>query len=302
MSPVRSVSHRRPAPTLFIETDIQTDVDDVAALALAMNLQRRGLIDIAGVGVNTSSRWGARAVDVLKALYGGGFPVGVLRPLTDDRAERDFVGLVAAGWSGTEDWPDAPELLLRILEGADDASVTVVSIGFFGNLVRFLALPSARELVRAKVAATVVMGGRFPTGSEFNFQEDASATRAFLAGWPTAIDFIGFEAGAAVITGRDLDRTLGRAHPVSVAFRAHSGAGTGRSSWDAIAVFSAAFPEWDGLIWSPRGEVDVNADGGANGWTPSPGGRHRYASLAASPDVIAARLDEELIAPIEDEC
>lgn len=282
-------------PALFIETDIQTDVDDVGALALAMTLERQGRIRIAGVGVNTTSRWGARAVEALKTAYGAVFPVGVLRPLTDDVADNDYARLLSEG-TPDRDWRDAAGLLRDTLVSAEDASVTVVSIGFYGNLVRFLASDpaTAADLIRRKVASTVVMGGSFPRGQEFNFAADAEATRAFLAGWPAPIDFIGFEAGNRVITGRGLSDALGYDHPVARAYRAHSGEGHGRESWDLLAVHAAAFPGWPALEWSPPGEVRLRDAAGSDEWAPADGGRHRYATLAAAPEQIAAELDAVL--------
>lgn len=282
-------------PVLYIETDIQTDVDDVGALALAMTLERQGRIRIAGVGVNTTSRWGARAVEALKAAYGAGFPVGVRRPLTDDVAGKDYARLIASAGAADREWPDAPDLLRDILAAAVGHSVTVVSIGFFGNLARFLAAgPHAVDLVRRKVARTIVMGGVFPSGREFNFVEDARATSSFLAGWPTPVDFVGYEAGEEVITGRRLADALGREHPVAAAYRAHSGEGEGRPSWDLIAVHLAACPEWPALVWSPPGELRIREEDGENQWAPVPGGRHRHAILAAAPAEVAADLDDVL--------
>lgn len=284
-----------PVPVLFIETDIQMDVDDVGALALAMTLERQGRVRIAGVGVNTTSRWGARAVETLKAAYGTDFPVGVLRPLTDEVVATDYARLIAEG-ATDRDWPDASELLHEVLAAAPDGSVTVVSIGFYGNLVRFLSTDpdGAADLVRRKVASTIVMGGLFPVGREFNFVEDARATAEFLARWPGAVDFVGQEVGNEVITGRRLEAALGPEHPVAVAYRAYCGEGEGRPSWDLIAVHLAAHPTWTALGWSPPGEISVRESDGQNQWVPASGGRHRYATLAAEPSSVAAELDEAL--------
>lgn len=282
-------------PVLFIETDIQMDVDDVGALALAMMLERQGLIRIAGVGVNTTSRWGARAVETLKTAYGADFPVGVLRPLSDEVVETDYARLISDG-AADPDWPDAAKLLRDVLAAAEDRSVTVVSIGFYGNLVGFLSDgPDAADLVRSKVTSTIVMGGLFPSGREFNFVEDARITAEFLRLWPGVIDFIGQEVGNDVITGRRLSDALGHDHPAAVAYRAYCGEGVGRPSWDLIAVYLAAHPEWAALRWSPPGEIDIRESDGENHWVDAPGGRHRYATLAAAPEHVAVELDEALV-------
>lgn len=295
-------------PSVFIETDIQMDVDDVGALALAIGLERRGVIRIAGVGVNTRSRWGARAVERMKTAYGAEFPVGVLRPLDDTVVgERDYARLLGEDVPSDADWPDAHELLKAILEAADDGSVRVVSIGFYGNLVRLLSTGSAADrvaagrLVGAKVRSTIVMGGLFPRGREFNFVEEPATTRDFLAAWPTPIDFIGQEVGNEVITGRDLSQALGAEHPVAVAYRAYCGEGAGRPSWDLIAVYAAAFPAWRALAWSAPGHVSVNAEDGANDFVADPHGPHRYALLAAPANTVAAALDDVLLGRDEGE-
>ncbi len=283
-------------PTLFIETDIQQDVDDLGALALAIVLEQQGRIRIAGVGVNTSSLWGAQAIETLKTAYGAEFPVGIVTPSTLDVVETDYVRLISAAVTPEESaWPTAVELLARTLAEAEPHSVTVVSIGFFANLCALLELSGdfgrGEQLVREKVARTVVMGGIFPSGREFNFVEDAAATDEFLRKWPTPIEFIGQEVGNDVITGRGLARDLGPEHPLAVAYESYCGSGAGRPSWDPMSVYLASRPDWPALSWSPPGTVRIRLSDGHNEWSPDPDGLHRYASLAVSPDEIAAELD-----------
>jgi hypothetical protein len=52
------------AKTVILDTDIFSDVDDVGALTVANVFHNCGLAKLAGVMVNTQSKWGALAASV----------------------------------------------------------------------------------------------------------------------------------------------------------------------------------------------------------------------------------------------
>lgn len=198
-------------------------------------------------------------------------------------------------------WPDAVELLYSTLAAADPCSITIVSIGFYRNLLALLDLEqdgrSSAQLLREKVERTIVMGGIFPVGREFNFVEDPESTAEFVRRWPLPIDFIGQEVGNDVITGRHLSSHLGADHPLVVAYETYCGRGVGRPSWDLIAVYAASRPNWPALGWSPFGRLNIRDTDGHNEWLPDPAGQHRFATLTTAPDRMATELDAILHLP-----
>ena len=284
--------------SLLIETDIFSDVDDVGALAVAHAHADAGNVELLGVGVNTPSRWGVAMADLVNRHYGRPeIPVGAMLPLDDSVADTDYArGTVRAfGIVDPIGAESAPQLLRRVLEAADDASVTVVSLGFFQNLVALLdeeppgGLPG-RDLVRRKVARTVVMGGLFPSGTEFNVAEFPTTAGSFARRWPGRIEFLGWEVGDDVITGTELSRTGAADDPVAEAYRRFSGPGAGRKSWDLMTVDLAVRGAADHYQYSEPGRVEVDDDG-ATTWHPAPDGPHRYVTRVASADAVAAHLD-----------
>jgi inosine-uridine nucleoside N-ribohydrolase len=284
--------------SLIIETDIFSDVDDVGALAVAHAHADAGHATLLGVGVNTPSRWGVAMAALINRHYGRPeVPVGAMLPLDDSVADPDYArGTVRAfGIDDPVGAEGAPQLLRRLLESAEDASVTVVSLGFFQNLVALLdeeppgALPGA-DLVRRKVARTVVMGGLFPSGTEFNVAEFPATARAFAQRWPGRIEFLGWEVGNDVITGVERSRVPEAADPVAEAYRRFSGPGAGRKSWDLMTVDLAVRGAADHYRYSEPGRVEIDDDG-ATTWHASPDGPHRYVIRVASAETIAAHLD-----------
>jgi inosine-uridine nucleoside N-ribohydrolase len=290
--------------SLLIETDIFSDVDDVGALAVAHALADEGSATIVAICVNTPSRWGHRAVRIVNAYYGRQVtPVGALLPLDDSIADRDYAKqLVTAFSTGEEADPpeDAVRVARRALHSAADDSIIVVSLGFFQNLIGLLhseaddiSPATGLELVRQKVTRTVVMGGLFPTGWEFNVGEYPAVAAEFVDTWPGDLEFLGWEVGDDVITGRDLSRDLDPENPVSAAYRAFSGSGAGRQSWDLMAVALAVHGVGTEYEYSPAGRVSV-LEHGRTEWVEDIAGRHRYVRRLESAETIAALLDRYL--------
>lgn len=295
---------------LFVETDIHDDVDDVGALAVAHVLELAGRIRLQGINVNTASVWGPRLVRAINRYYGSDVPVGAQIPASGSTGPEEFVRGTSRLFGTDDAQPDdeAIALFRRVLAGAPEGGITVVSLGFFGNLTGLLASGpdevsplTGAELVRRAVARTVVMGGCFGGGPadaaalpEYNFAEDPERTRVFLRDWPGPIDFVGWETGYDVVTGRGLLAAHGRESPVSTAYQLHSGFGNGRPSWDLIAVLLAADPGWEAFEWSGCGEAGI--DGLAvTSWVPGVHGRHRHAIRRAAPEEVAAELDALLL-------
>jgi inosine-uridine nucleoside N-ribohydrolase len=295
-----------PPTRLIIETDIHSDVDDIGALALAHRYADDGLAELLSIGVNTTSRYGYRAIRVVNAQFARDVPIGIRHPLDDSVFDQDYARFLwesyGAGLDDSEP-DDAVSVHRRALAGAPDHSVTVVSIGFFDNLERLIesapddaSALSGRELVAAKVDRLVVMGGRFPSGHEFNIEQSPHSASRTLAAWPTAVDFLGWEVGLPVITGRALSA---RPLPdvVGAAYRQFSGAGNGRESWDPLTVRLAVLGDAGMFRYSVPGAVGIDETGGTS-FEPGRDGMHRYVQLGTLPEAAAEEIDAVLERPL----
>ena len=297
---------------IFIETDLHDDVDDVGALAVAHTLARAGAVDLLGINVNTTSVWGPRLVSAINRYYGVDTPIGVLQPPSETLGPQEFVRATSRlfGTDTTAPVASGVTLLRHTFAAAGERGVTMVSLGFFGNLTELLdsgpdaiSPLSGAELARRSIARTVVMGGCFAGADqtatslpEYNFADAPNLTREFLREWPGPIDFIGWEVGQDVITGRELLKAHGRESPVFTAYQLHSGYGTGRPSWDLIAVFLAVCPEWPAFDWSAPGTVSIDHRA-VTVWNSDPHGDHRFAVRRHEIGEIARVIDHYLLQP-----
>ncbi len=123
------------------------------------------------------------------------------------------------------------------------------------------------------------MGGHYPSGREWNFYQDPESSRRVVEGWPTPIDFLGFELGEKVVSGKTLN-TLPLASPLHLSYLLHNEF-EGRPSWDQLAVlYGAADNDLREALFSrsPQGLNVVKNDGG-NYWLPVQNGPHAYLKL-----------------------
>lgn len=288
-------------PAFYLETDLFSDVDDVGGLAIACALAARGDIALVGIGINTPSRWGAPAARVITDAYGIHPPIATYYPQDNSVFEKDFANALATTFPAidpAEKFVGGPEGLWAALKTADNGSLGIISTGFFPNLVSLLDMErdtvKGADLVRDKVSSTVVMGGHYPVGREFNFMVDPSNTRRFLDDWPVPSLFVGWETAHDIITGKNLDGTLGPSHPVSLAYRLYSERGMGRSSWDPLTVAIATKTLKASIITSGTGRVSVD-ETGANDWEPGTDPyRHRYVTAVGSGELTAQNLNDHM--------
>jgi inosine-uridine nucleoside N-ribohydrolase len=116
------------------------------------------------------------------------------------------------------------------------------------------------------------MGGKFPSGYEFNVMKDAKASQNVYANWPTKVIFSGFEIGEKIKVGLPLIHNSAiQNNPTKDVFRISipmdKQDSLGRMSWDETAVLVAikGYSDWYALH---KGHITV-ADDGKNGWDDS---------------------------------
>ncbi len=151
------------------------------------------------------------------------------------------------------------------------------------------------QLVSAKVRLLVSMGGTYPKGTEWNFQQDAASAAYVATYWPSDVVWSGYEVGASVMTGGSLSTAAPADDPVRTAYELYIGPNCSRPSWDVTAVHYAVWPDSGLFRLSPEGRNYVNDSRGENLWVEQPGGRQWYLIKQATDDVIAAELDRLML-------
>ncbi len=191
---------------IIFDTDMESDVDDVGALAMLHSLADNGEAEILGTMVCSLNPWSVPTVDVLNTYFNRpDIPIGAVKTLGVYRNSKyakiiseEFPQDIGLG----ELSPDATILYRELLNNQPDSSVVIVTVGYLTNLSYLLkSVPddiselNGADLVRKKVKHLVVMGDRYPyqqdLGKWGNFRPDPGAVQYVSQQWPTLITFTG---------------------------------------------------------------------------------------------------------------
>ncbi len=272
---------------VIIDTDLDSDVDDVGALAMLYNLHHAGEIELLGVIVTSDDPYAPVCAAALNTFYGmPELPVGFLKNQPELKHHSRYTKQIAEEFpSGMKTWKDAEDavkLYRKLLAGNPDESVTIVTVGHLSSLQGLLQSEpdvhselNGKQLVDKKVKKWVCMGGQFPQGKEANFyRPDPASTVYCVNNWEKDVIFCGWEIGNPVITGGSrLKEKLAPGHPVYRGYELYNGF-AGRQSWDQIAVLQL-LPQADCFFSFVRGNCIVSPDG-SNTWKDGENGKHRY--------------------------
>ena len=293
--------HEAPVPVIF-DTDMQSDVDDVGAMAVLHALADRGEIEILGTMVSSAYPGAVPCVDAINTFYGRpDLPIGTVKGKGVLR-QSSYARQIAEEFPHdleTDDAPDAVAVYRKILAAQPDHSVTIVSVGYLTNLAGLIEsgpdevsdLPG-EDLVKQKVKIWVCMGGIFPKGLETNLRYDAASSATAIDRWPTPILFTGWEIGKELMTGHTLRQKLPPDDLVRRGYELYLGADKNqRESWDQSAVLLAARGLEDNWDLESQGHLRVLPDG-TNQWHSAPDKQHSYIVRKKDPSEIAAVLEE----------
>ena len=285
-----------PNLTVIFDTDMCCDVDDVGALYLLLAASKRYGFRIGGIAVNVNSEREAAAVGALLREAGMDIPVGVYDGENPESGNRSaYVDFLAGRYGGVSAKMTAAELYARVLDGAEDGAVAVVSVGFFNNLNAARRVDPA--LFDRKVGTVVAMAGRFDGEvgfAEFNIREFPEDSREFIAEFGGEIIFGGFEIGYRVmtdLTGLPADSLIAEA------YRIYTNGTMRRESWDPLTVDFAIAGECESYALSERGVARVLADLSV-GFTTAEDGRHRYIILRRPYD----EMGKHISGAVKDAC
>lgn len=292
--------------SVILDTDMDSDVDDVGALAMLHAYERAGKARILGVIVTSDETYSAACTDAINTYFGrGNLPIGVSQRdslIAFSRYTRQLAAEFPNGISAGKKAEDGTVLYRRLLAGEPDNSVVIITIGPLTSLSRLLdSQPdsisplSGQALVKQKVKSWSCMGGHFPQGKEANFyRPDPASTVNCLSKWELPVTFAGWEAGNQVVTGgAGFKSRCNPSNPIYRAYELYNGF-EGRASWDQLAVLEAVEGESVYFSVDRTGHCWVAPDG-SNEWRQPPNGIHGYLTINTSPEKIRDSIEELML-------
>lgn len=248
LTPILVVAQTPPAATppvrIVFDTDMDSDCDDVAALAILHVLADRGEAEILATVVSSKNPWSAPCVDAINTWYGrGDLPIGGPHSPKASRDASRYAQQLAQRFpqdiSQAGELPHAASIYRDTLKRQPDKSVVVLTVGDLTNVAELLQLPatddmpSGMDLVRAKVRLWACMGGNFigsPAKDDLklgnnNFTVDKGSSYYALTHWPAPIMFVGREV-ASVPSGVQIGAHFAKLpadHPLRVGYELYFG-------------------------------------------------------------------------------
>ena len=308
--------HAAPLPVIF-DTDMDSDVDDAAALCQLHVMADKGEVELLAVMISGRNEWSGPCADAINTFYGRpDIPIGLASGpraiLQQSLYARQVAEAFPQDFARQADKPKAVPLYRQILSRQPERSVTITTVGDLTNLAALQdSKPDehspldGKSLVTAKVAHYVCMGSRYPAETDpgtarwGNFRTDPQSAREVVASWPTMITFTGggrFAESMAI--GRKITALDPKVWPVSLAYRSYFGKnfeGKVRHTADSLAVLVAVrgFAPYFKVVEEGHNEID---EVGRNAWKAEPdAANQRYTSELVNPadaPTIAALLED----------
>ena len=298
------VKKQTPLHVIF-DTDMATDYDDVGAITLLHYYADKGKVKILATIASTKYPRVAAVLSVLNTYFKRpdipvGVPTGAASQDADSQKWSDSITTkYPHNIKSNDQVMDAVQLYRKILSRQPDNSVTLITVGFYTNIVNLLKSGpdkysplSGQQLVNKKILKLISMAGKFPSGYEYNMGNDSLASKFVFTHWTKPVVFSGFEIGEKIHTGIPLiHNNKIKNDPVKDVFNISIPKSkddiNGRMSWDETAVMVAVNgpAPWFKIEY---GHVVVNADG-SNGWAS--GGNQGYLVFDRSPKEIEQQIN-----------
>lgn len=124
---------------VILDTDIDSDVDDVQALAMLHAYQELGMIDLLGVVVTSSDSFSYQCVDAINTFYRRpDIPVGFLKLQETLNNFSKYTKQVSTAFphdiTSTNQTTESARLYRKLLIESEDNSVVIVTIGHLTSL------------------------------------------------------------------------------------------------------------------------------------------------------------------------
>ncbi len=298
---------------VILDTDIDSDVDDVQALAMLHAYEKQGIIDLIGIIVTSSDSFSYQCTNAINTYYDRAeIPIGFLKQQKSLRNFSKYTRQISAQFphaiTTMDETIEAADLYRRLLSQSEDNSVVIVTIGHLSSLQNLLKSQGdsisplgGKQLANKKVKKWLCMGGTYPKGLEANFHRPDPASTVFcLDNWEKEVVFCGWELGNKIITGGDyLKSALQSNNPVYRSYELYNNF-KGRPAWDQAAVLLLDHNATSRFFnINTNGHVSVQQDG-RNQWHSGKnkkGKNHAYVSIKESvdPGSIAKAMDDLIL-------
>jgi purine nucleosidase len=303
--PVAGIAQTR----VILDTDMDSDVDDVAALAMLHRMVFEKQVELAGVIVTSDDPYAPLCADAINTYFGNGrIPIGFLKtqPLlvNSSKYTRQLSVSFPHRLKSYKDARESADLYRELLSKAADNSVVIITIGHLSSLESLLkSAPdhysplNGKELALRKVSKWLCMGGMFPEGKEANFyRPDLPSTVYCLREWSKPVIFAGWEIGTQIVSGgTDLRQELSAESPVYKALELYNHF-AGRPSWDqsAVLLLNPGYEQYFSLV--SNGFCLIEGDG-SNRWIPGVRSNQSYVTIkdGVDPKQIAKLIDAMMI-------
>lgn len=301
---------------LIYDDDCSQDVDCVATLPILHALADRGEIKILAMVADSANPLSAPTLKLF-ANYAGHpqTPIGANQSnepanalCTKDACnESQWTEKLVARFDPGDTrsrYPDCVAVYRRVLAQQPKHSVAIVETGFATCLNQLLASPadatsplSGAELVKQRVKLLSVMGGRYPAGTEWNFECDAPGFHKLFAQWTRQngyppVYLNGFANGLYILAGAPATASP-TVNPTRYALQLAET--DQRPTWDMLsALFAVRGLAYDGTTYftqSAPGTLTVDAATGADTWSTTTDSGHYVLTNAASNETFSALFD-----------
>lgn len=296
-----SVYAQSPVKVIF-DTDIDSDVDDVGALAMLHTFADHKAVEILGVIVTTEDEYAVQCTDAINHYFGRpDIPLGALKGVAlrdNSKYTRQISQEFPHSLTSYDEAEEATALYRRLLSSQPDSSVVIITVGHLSSLMKLLesgpdgySSLSGPDLIKKKVKLWSCMGGMYPEGKEANFyRPDPASTKISVEKWPGQVVFSGWELGNNIITGGEyLKKSLTPESPVWRAYQLYNDF-QGRQSWDQASVLYAISNSDDYWSLQKEGQVLV-AEDGSNQWVSGGNNKQAYLEEKMNPDEVAKIID-----------
>jgi hypothetical protein len=301
---------------IIYDDDCSQDNDCVATLPILYRLADRGEIEILAMVADSANPYSAPVFRVFAAQAGRPqMPIGA------NQSNDPATALCAEDKCNASDWaqqlvarfdpgdtraayPDCVTVYRKALANQPEQSVSIVETGFATCLNRLLksrpdaiSRLSGAALVKRSVKLLSIMGGQYPSGTEWNFRSDAPGYHALFLQWTRQHGFPpvylnGYSNGEHVLAGPPAT-----ADPAvdPDAYGMQLGGVTQRPMWDVLsALYAARGLDYAGTTYfmlSKPGTVSVDAATGADTWSDDMDSGHYVLTNDASDETLSGLLD-----------
>ena len=271
----------------ILGTDWWDDCDDAVAIRLLTRAHKAKEINLLGIIINACMEHSVTSLEgFLNSDEVYDIPIAIDLDATDFGGNPSYqkrLSLFAKKYYSNADAEDPLKLYRKILANTD-SQIELIEIGYPQVLTALLQSKpddiselDGIELLKNKVSKIWMMAGKWDKkpNKENNFarnERSRVAANIFCDICPVPITFLGWEVGASVITGGNLDKN----DPLYLLLCDH-GSSDGRSSWDPMLCLLALIGDEEKAGYSVvRGKGSVDATTGENCFVSNPNGLHAY--------------------------